>query len=84
MLYSVLYVHVNCFVVRECAVSVWRRYINVCNSDHDVFSVVNVYLDHLKCCVVCINGPRYVCCYVVSEECESPPLSCAIYWCARW
>ena len=31
-----------------------RRYINLCNSD--VFSVVNVYLDHLKFCVVCING----------------------------
>ena len=27
-------------------------YINVCNCD--VFSVVNVYLDHLKFCVVCI------------------------------
>ena len=33
-----------------CAVS--RRYINVCNSDG--FSVVNMYLDHLKLCVVCI------------------------------
>ena len=36
MLYAVLYVHVNCFTVRECAVS-WR-YINVCNCD--MFSVV--------------------------------------------
>ena len=34
-LYAVLYVCVNCFVVRGCAVK--RRYINVCNSD--VFSV---------------------------------------------
>ena len=25
-----------------------------------MFSVVNVYLDHLKLCVVCINGRRYV------------------------
>ena len=49
---------VNCFVVRGCAVS--RRYINVCNSD--VFSVVTMYLDHLKFCVVCINGRMYVCC----------------------
>ena len=40
-----------------CAVS--RRYINVCNCD--MFSVVNVYLDHLKFCVVCIDGRRYVC-----------------------
>ena len=31
-----------------CAVS--RRYINVCNCD--IFSVVNVYLDHLNFCVV--------------------------------
>ena len=35
-------------------------YIYVCNCD--VFSVVNVYLDHLKFCVVCINGRRFVCC----------------------
>ena len=26
----------------------------------DMFSVVNVYLDHLKFCVVCIDGRRYV------------------------
>ena len=41
-----------------------------------MFSVVNVYLDHLKFCVVCINGRRYVCCgecYVVSNERMSPP-----------
>ena len=38
-----------------CAVS--RRYINVCNSD--VFSVANMYLVHLKLCVVCTNGRRY-------------------------
>ena len=53
-------------VVRGCAVS--RRYIDVCN--FDMFSVVNVYLDHLKFCVVCINGRRYVCCgewFVVSK-----------------
>ena len=28
----------------------------------DMFSVVNVYLDYLKFCVVCIDGRRYVCC----------------------
>ena len=44
VLYAVLYVCVSCFVVRRCAVS--RRYIDVCNCD--VFSVVNVYPDHLK------------------------------------
>ena len=57
MLYAVLYVRVNCFVVCGCAVS--RRYINVCNSD--VFNVVNMSLDHLKCYAVCINSRRYVC-----------------------
>ena len=34
---------------------------------------VNVYPDHLKSCVVCINGRRYVCCSecnVVSDECN--------------
>ena len=52
VLYAVLYACVNYFVVRGCAVS--RRYINVCNSD--MFSVVNVYHDHLEFCVVCIHG----------------------------
>ena len=58
VLYAVLYVRVGCFVVRGCAVS--RRYINVCNCD--MFSVVYVYLNHLKLCAVCIDGRRYVCC----------------------
>ena len=62
VLYAVLYVRVSCFVVRGCGVS--RRYIDVCYCD--MFSVVNVYLDHLKFCVVCINSRRYVCC----SECD--------------
>ena len=40
-----------------------------------MFSFGNVYLDHLKFCVVCINGRRYVCCSkcnVVSDECDEP------------
>ena len=48
-----------------------RRYIDVCYCD--MFSVVIVYLDHLKFCVVCINSRRYVCCSecdVVSNECN--------------
>ena len=53
-----LYICVSCFVVRGRAVS--RMYINVCNCD--LFSVVNVSLDHLKFCVVCINGRGYICC----------------------
>ena len=71
-----LYVRVSCFVVRGCSVS--RMYINVCNCD--MFSVVNVYLDHLKFCVVCIDGRRYVCCSecnVVSNECNEPT-SCLV------
>ena len=76
VLYTVLYYRVSCFVVRGCAVS--RRYINVCNSD--MFSVVNVYLDHLKFCVVCIDGRRYVYCSecnAVSNECDEPT-SCLV------
>ena len=71
VMYAVLYVRVSCIVVRGCAVS--RRYINVCNCD--MFSVVKVYLDHLKFCVVCFNGRRYVCgseCNVISNECNEP------------
>ena len=71
VLYVVVYVHVSCFVVCGCAVL--RRYIDVCS--WDVFSVVNVYLDHLKFCVVCINGRRYICCSecnIVSDECDEP------------
>ena len=80
LLYAVFYVRVSCFVVRGCAVL--RRYINVCN--YDMFSVVNVYLnvylDHLKFCVVCIDGRMYVCCSecnVVSNECNEPT-SCLV------
>ena len=69
VLYAVLYVRVSCFVVRGCGVS--RRYIDVCYCD--MFSVVNVYLDHLKFYVVCIKSRWYVCCSecdVVSNECN--------------
>ena len=72
-MYAGLYFSVSCFVVRGCAVS--RRYINVYNCD--VFSVVNVYLDHFKFCVVCINGERYICCSEcngVSNECDEHTL----------
>ena len=51
--------------------AVSRRYLDVCTCG--VFSVVDLYLDHLKFCVVCINGRRYVCCSecnVVSNECD--------------
>ena len=57
--------------MRGCAVS--RRYIDVCNCD--VFSVVNVYLDRLKFCGVCVNGRLYVCCSecnIVSDDCDEP------------
>ena len=57
-----------------CAVS--RRNINVCHCD--MISDVNLYLDYLEFCVVCINGRRYVCCgecYVV--YCDEP-ISCHV------
>ena len=68
VLYVVLYVCISCFVVRGCGVSSWYIYIYmfaivIC------LSVVNVYLDHLKLCVVCIN--------VVSNECNEPT-SCLV------
>ena len=50
-LYAVLYVCVYCFVVRGCAVS--RRYIDVCYCD--MFSLVNMYLDYLKFCVLMVE-----------------------------
>ena len=40
------------FVVGGCTVS--RRYIKVCN--RDVFSVVNMCLDHLMFCVLVVEG----------------------------
>ena len=76
VLYAVLYVRASCFVVRGCGVS--RRYIDVLYCD--MFSVVNVYLDHLKFSVVCINSRWYVCCSecdVVSNECNEPT-SCIV------
>ena len=53
-----LYPCMLCVLVRGCGVS--RGYIDVCYCD--MFSVVNMYIDHLKFCVVCINSRRYVCC----------------------
>ena len=61
MLYAVLYVRGSCFVVRGCAVS--TSYIRFCNCD--MFSVVNVYPDHLKFCVVFTNGRNMWSKYVV-------------------
>ena len=60
-----------CMELHGCAVS--RRYTHVCN--YDMFSIFNVYLDHLKFCVVCIYGQKYVCCgecNIVSNECDEP------------
>ena len=42
--------------MRGCAVS--RRYINVCSCV--MFSVVYVYLDHLKLCVLMVEGMSVV------------------------
>ena len=71
--YAVLYVRVSSSVVRGCGVT--RRYIYIYVCYCDMFSVVNVYIDHLKLCVVCINSRMYVCCSecdVVSNECNEP------------
>ena len=54
VLYAVLYVCVSCFVVRGCTVSRRYTYVFYC----DVFSVVNVYLDHL--CVLMVEGMSVV------------------------
>ena len=59
-----------------CCLKGYIIYVCYC----DMFSVVNVYLDHLKFCVVCINGRWYVSCgecYVVSNECDKPT-SCLV------
>ena len=59
--------------MRGCAVS--RRYIYIYVCYCDVFSIGNMYLDHIKFYVVCVNGRKYVCCsacYVVSNECDEP------------
>ena len=59
-------------MVRGCAVS--RRYIN-----YDMFRVVNLYLDHLKFCVVYIDGRRYVCCSECNVSNEfNEPTSCFV------
>ena len=59
--------------MRGCAIL--RRHIYVCN--YDVFNVVNMYLDHLKSCVVCNNDRRNVFCNeynVIPDE----PTSCLV------
>ena len=45
-----------------------------------MFSIVNVYLDHLRFCVMCIRGLMCFCCSecnVVSDECNEPT-SCLV------
>ena len=58
--------------MRGWAVS--RRYITVFNCD--MFSVVYVYLDHFKLCVVCIDDRRYVCCSDCNGVRSPPPALC--------
>ena len=79
-IHIIVYVHVNCFLVRGCAVSM--RCIDFCNND--VCNVVNMYLAHLKFCVVCINGLRYVCCSEIMfslTSVMSPPLVLVVKLC---
>ena len=44
----------------------------------DMFSVINVYIDHLKFCVVCIDSRRYVSCVMLSliNVMSPPPALC--------
>ena len=67
---------------RPCMV--FHRMGVACTSGNcDMFSVVNVYLDFLRFCVVYIDGRRYVCCSkynVVSNECNEPT-SCLVKLC---
>ena len=74
VLYVVFYVHDSCFVVRVCAVL--RRYIDACKCD--VFSVVNVYLDHLKLCVLMADDMSVVVNVMLSlmSVMSPPPVLC--------
>ena len=70
VLYEVLYIRVSCFVVRGSAVS--RRYINVCICD--MFSVGNVYLDHLKLRALMVKGMSILENVMLSSnKCNEPP-----------
>ena len=64
---------ISCFIVRGCAVS--SRYINVC--DCDMFSVVNVYLEHLKLCVSMVEGMS-VAANVMLSLISPPPVLCKL------
>ena len=77
VLYAVLYVRVSCYVVRGCAVS--KRYINVCN--YDMFSVVYAYHDHLKFCVMMVEGMYVVVNVMLSlMSVMSPPPALSRAW----
>ena len=73
---DVLYVCVCCFIVCGCAVS--GRYIDVCYCG--LFSVVNVYHDHLKFCVLMVEGMSVVVNVMLSlmSVMSSPPVLCNI------
>ena len=69
VLYAVLYVRVSYFVVCGCGVS--RRYIDVFYCD--MYSVINVYLDHLKLCVLIVEGMSVVVNVMSLMSVMSPP-----------
>ena len=81
VLYAVLYVCVCCFVVRGCAVS--RMYIYVCYCN--MFSVVNVYLDHCSSvlCVLMVDGMSVVVNVMLSlmSVMSPPPALCNLSLC---
>ena len=79
VLYAVLYVRVSCFVVCVCAVS--KKYINVFNCD--MFSIVNVHLDHLRFCVLMVDGMSVVVNVMLSltSVMSPPPVLCNLLTC---
>ena len=71
VLYAVLYVRVNCFVVRGFVVSK-KLYVFVVVM---CLMLLIMFLHHLRLYVVYIHVRMYVCCgecYVVSNECDEP------------
>ena len=62
----------QCCMSVSAVCSAWKcclkEIYNICNCD--LFGVVNVYLDHLKLCVVYIDGRRYVCCSECNVVCN--------------
>ena len=73
-----------CCVVCRCQLfcSVWMWCLEEVYRCCDMFSVVNVYIDHLKLCVLIVEGMSVVVNVVLSLMSVMNPLPCATYRCA--